>query len=137
MVQSAMRNKDLSFDVFAIDAMKNVFDLHEDTVAMMRTDAPGEHGPLQVALHTATKASLRGRAMTPMNQKAIERLVHVLNQAHEDGLQIPDLFLWVQDLVTYATACALFGKAHPLGENDDLMKALWYITCLVLLSTFC
>jgi hypothetical protein len=63
-----------------------------------------------------------------MNARLLGNLAEYLNKlgGEGEGDKI-ELFGWVKDVITKATAGALYGPSNPIATDSSLVDSLWYI----------
>ncbi|KAJ0339901.1 hypothetical protein COL922a_003930 [Colletotrichum nupharicola] len=124
LVQSAYRNKDLSFEPFAVDFAQKDLGLSNDVAELLReTDlVPDFFGVIHPALN--------GAHLHRMNANALKYVSAELDRigggvGDESGLDVPNLFAWVRRVMTLATTEGLYGVENPLMKDLTLIDDLW------------
>tara|TARA_R110002060_G_scaffold42085_2_gene53590 strand:+ start:3386 stop:3718 length:333 start_codon:yes stop_codon:yes gene_type:complete len=67
-----------------------------------------------------------GTGLSELNQGVLEKVAASLNIINEDG-ETFGLYRWVRDVLTLATADALYGPESPLNTDHSLIDCLWYV----------
>jgi hypothetical protein len=124
LVQSALRNKDLTFDVFGIEFAENVFGLNKETMSIIQgTGSIGES--LVSKMMSAIKPAMTGQNLYRMNTRALEYIGSCINSIGREGLDVPNVYQWLRELMTQATAEAIYGVENPFMKDPALVDALW------------
>ncbi|KAI9151503.1 Cytochrome P450 monooxygenase [Paramyrothecium foliicola] len=102
LVQAAMRTQEISFDPFQLEFSVTIFGLNEKQRAIM---ADREHmDKLLDVIHV----NLMGKPLHRINVSALTTLSVLLNNIHANqGLEVPDSYLWLRENMTLATVFAL------------------------------
>ncbi|KAL9564974.1 hypothetical protein ACKAV7_010888 [Fusarium commune] len=106
LVQSALRNKNLTFDVFGIEFAENVFGLNKETMSIIRGTGSIEE-------------SLVSKMM------ALEYIGSCINSIGREGLNVPNVYRWLRELMTHATAEAIYGVGNLFKKDLALVDVLW------------
>ena len=129
LVQSALRHKNLTFDLLSLEFAQRVFGLSD--LAMEKLWGPDHEIESSVAPLTMQriKAAMQGQNLLRMNVKALGYVAGVLNgigkEGEEGGLRVGNLYLWLRDFMTMATAEGIYGGDNPVREDPSLIDALW------------
>ncbi len=67
-----------------------------------------------------------GRGLSELNNGVLEKVVESLNAIGGNGADF-SLYRWTRDVLTMATADALYGPKSPLNSDSTLVDALWYV----------
>lgn len=131
LVQSIYRNRDLSFGPFVMDFAQRMLDYDDEADKMVR-------GPKFLEEFVASNhEGMSGSNVHRMNANALKYVAAKLHEINdEDGLSIPNLFLWTRDIMTEATCEALYGPANPLKKDRGLIDDLWLVHCQMLKRAF-
>ncbi|KAJ3537864.1 hypothetical protein NM208_g6147 [Fusarium decemcellulare] len=120
LIQAAQTNKDLSFVPF----------VEEFARGELGYDAATEK--LILDNHVAAKVFPANRTGTAphhihrMNANALAYVAQTLNAIGSDNeLVVPNIYLWVRDLMTMATSEALYGPQNPIAKDPSLIDDLW------------
>jgi hypothetical protein len=118
LIQSAMRNNDISFDPFLIEFSKGMSGLNKRQVEIVARDEVMKD--LLDTIHSA----LRGEPLNRLNIAALTRLMGMLNSIQPTSpLVVSDAFLFIRDHATEATMAALFGEMNPFTAEH--LHLLW------------
>ncbi|KAF0330819.1 prostacyclin synthase [Colletotrichum asianum] len=124
LVQSASRNKDLSFEPFAVEFSQKDLGLGNDVAKLLReTDlVPDFFGVIHPALN--------GAHLHRMNANALKYVSAELDRigggvGDEGGLDVPNLFAWLRRVMTLATTEGLYGVENPVMKDLSLIDDLW------------
>ncbi|KAK2673854.1 Cytochrome P450 superfamily [Fusarium oxysporum f. sp. vasinfectum] len=109
LIQSALKNNDISFDPFLVEFSKAMWGLSQNA-----GDLISDKEYLKTGL-SIIQSTLMGEPLHRLNLSALTRLMTYLNPIKPGGaLEAPDVFIWLRDILTDATATALFGVKNPL-----------------------
>ncbi|KAL2061012.1 hypothetical protein VTL71DRAFT_9064 [Oculimacula yallundae] len=128
LVQAVFRNaKIFSFDPISETASKRIFKMTEYQISLTygSTDEDGEQyqglsKTVSKAMHAALQAS---PALFKTNSFALEKFASALDDVGSDGKSV-DLYDWVKQQFTIATAHALYGPINPISEDGSLIQKL-------------
>lgn len=128
-MQDVFRNRNLSFAPFVVEF-----------VYRMKSLSPHAKQAYAQELHTRVMrlfaAKLNGSARKRMVTVALEELARLLpdnpsNTARGQGDKnkrdpVNDLWIWIRDLMTFATTSSLLGKRNnPWIKDPSLVEAYW------------
>lgn len=117
LIQSAFRNKDLAFVPFIVYVPREVD----------QGDGPQQDKDTSLRLDFA-KAVSEGMGrdyINKMNGTALKYITKELSAIGKDEIVIDNAYVWVRDLMTMATAEALYGSANPMRQHRGLVNDLW------------
>lgn len=113
LISAAMRHRDLSFDPFVIEFSNPALGMTDQQVRVYSELANLD------AMTEAIHKSLLGENLRRMNVGALADVARTLNAIRPGaGLDVPDVFSWLQTVLIMATTKALFGKNSPYGPED-------------------
>ena len=125
MIHSAIRHKNLTFDLLGMEFAQRVFGL--SNLAMEKLWGPDrniETSAAGVTMHRI-KGAMQGQNLYRMNATALGYVADQLNDMDSDGLKIPNLYQWLRDFMTMATSEGIYGKDNPIRQDPSLIDALW------------
>lgn len=118
LIQSALKNNDISFDPFLVEFSKAMWGLSQNA-----GDLISDKEYLKTGL-SIIQSTLMGEPLHRLNLSALTRLMTYLNPIRPgEELDAPDVFIWLRDILTDATATALFGAKNPL--TVDKAHLMW------------
>ncbi|KJZ75729.1 hypothetical protein HIM_04886 [Hirsutella minnesotensis 3608] len=121
LVQSALRQKTLSFEPFAIDFLQTMLGMKEESYSRFR-----EKPEIVVEFFDALHVTVRGEPLHRMNANALNFISSRLDAIKGTGkVQVDNFYLWLRELMTLATTTALLGDRNPLLLNGKLIDDLW------------
>lgn len=124
LVQAAMRNKNMTFDVFGIEFAQRVMGITDEAAAIIKGPG-GVEESLAPETMAAIKVAMTGQNLYRMNVSALTFIATRLN-TFGPTVDVPNLYRWLRELMTMATAEALYGPSNnPLREDPSLIDALW------------
>ncbi|KAJ3543484.1 hypothetical protein NM208_g3553 [Fusarium decemcellulare] len=121
IVQSAYRNKKLCFEPFAVEFAQRELAITNETFRIVReTDLVPE-------FFACIPPAMSGAYLHRMNANALNYISKQLEIIGSGGkpLHVPNLFLWVRELMTMATTEAMYGPENPIREDPSLQDDLW------------
>ncbi|RMJ13686.1 hypothetical protein CDV36_006655 [Fusarium kuroshium] len=120
MVQSAYRNKNLAFEPFAVEFAQRELAISNESARIVR-----ETNLVPDFFSVITK-SMAGEYTHRMNANALKYVSKELETlGSSEPMKIPNLYLWVRDMMTIATTEALYGPDNPIKGNPGLLEDLW------------
>ncbi|KAH7383684.1 cytochrome P450 [Cadophora sp. MPI-SDFR-AT-0126] len=119
LIQSAYRNKNLSFDPFMIDFAQRMLDLPEEVMVPVR-DIPSFIPEVVKEIH----GSMLGEHLYKMNADALNNVAVTINGLSAT-FKADSLYLWIRETLTMATCNTLLGSHNPLKDDLSLVDALW------------
>ncbi|KAF5676132.1 7-alpha-hydroxycholest-4-en-3-one 12-alpha-hydroxylase [Fusarium heterosporum] len=129
LIQSALRNNDISFDPFLVEFSVGMWGLSENAANCIK-DETNLKGGLTI-IHT----TLMGEPLYRLTLNSLRALMAHLNRIEpHETLNIPDVFMWLRDIVTQTTATALFGEKNPITLDDS--ELLWIYDKQSMLAAF-
>ncbi|KAG9230466.1 cytochrome P450 [Amylocarpus encephaloides] len=124
LVQSAFRNKNLSFEPFMAEFAQRMLGVSNKTMAPSLTPATETRPSFMDEAHKVIHESLNGPPLQKMNTDMLNTLSVSFNELG-DSFQPESLFLWLRTMMTMATADTLFGTHNPLKDEPSPSDALW------------
>ncbi|KAG4420303.1 hypothetical protein IFR04_006590 [Cadophora malorum] len=118
LIQSAYRNKNLSFDPFMIDFAQRMLDLSEEVMVAVR--GPNFIPDIVKGIHS----SMLGEHLYKMNADALNNVAVTINSL-SDTFKPDSLYLWIRETLTMATCNTLLGSHNPLKDDLSLVDDLW------------
>lgn len=118
--QAVHRNKDLSFEPFALEFAQRELGFDNDTLKILRDST------LMPEFFDGIHAGMTPTNVRRMNANALRYVAKVLGEIPAgEAFKTTNFFLWVRDLITLATTEALYGPANPLAKDASLMEEVW------------
>ncbi|KAK3315037.1 cytochrome P450 [Apodospora peruviana] len=119
LIQASLKNKNLSFDPFMVEFGK-----------LMLGFSDAEWNPLvnQQLVDDFVRAihgAMLGEHLHKMNATALKYIAERLDQIGTQPLKVDNLYMWTRQLVTMATAEALYGHANPAREAPEFLDDIW------------
>ncbi|KAK1751623.1 cytochrome P450 [Echria macrotheca] len=117
LISAAMRNRDLSFDPFAVEFSVKLLDIEEKWYRAWME--PGWYQSMTDVIH----ASLTGENLRVMKAACYRELAATLN-GYDQTIEIKNAYDWLALIVPRAFNKALFGAQHnPM--TDEAIQAIW------------
>lgn len=117
LIQSVYRNKNLSFVPFVVDfAQRELgYDAEKDKIVR-------ETGLMDEFFDEIHKG-MAPHYVHRMNANALQDVARTLNSVSDGDVEVPNLWLWIRDLMTIATCKGLYGPDNPI--DHDLLDVIW------------
>ncbi|KAF5000057.1 hypothetical protein FGRMN_2068 [Fusarium graminum] len=129
LIQSALRNNDISFGPLFTEFAVGMWGLSENAVKLLK-DETNVKGGLSI-IHT----TLMGEPLYKLELNALRAFAVHLNRIQtQETLDIPDVFMWLRDTLTQTAATALFGEKNPITLEDS--KLLWIYNKQAMMAAF-
>jgi hypothetical protein len=127
VVQSALRNRVLSFDPFTVAFAKRALgERSEKFAATCYTPKNDREECYLNDLHKVYHEPLKpGPDLQQTNAAMLLQVSEFMNKIGPEYKQ-KDLYAWLQYSFTVATSIALFGARNPFPSDPSLTDALWY-----------
>lgn len=139
LIQAAYRNtKAFDFGSFVVEAAERLFEISEQGMKIMRGEtAPGydPNGPLlngnngDSFLNEDHKLMVEtlspGPALMELKTAVLDRVAGSLNGMGDSGKF--GMYRWMRDVLTIASAEAIYGPENPFSNDLSLVDALWYV----------
>jgi len=119
LIQGILKSRDISMFPFAVEfwaKFAGVSKEHLDRLDQARLPR----------LFQEMHAAIRGPPLLAMNVNALEHVAKELNSV-ESGrvVEMENMYTWMRDFLSLATATALYGKHNPFAKNPALLEDLW------------
>ena len=126
--QVALRHKGLSMDPMFFPIGVPMLGIGKSTADRMKVlDDDGYCVGLAVVPDRKLDFNRRmapGTDLTALSAAATAEIASIVNKIGT-GWATEDLYMWLRDTVTYATAVGLYGKHCPLIEDRSLIEDIW------------
>jgi hypothetical protein len=124
LVQSAFRNKSLSFEPFMVDFAQRMLGISDEGMMPFRAAAVDGQPTFMDGVIKAIHTSMMGDHLLKMNADALRLMAVSINQIGESK-ELDSLYLWLRQVLSMATCTALLGSHNPMIEDPSLVDALW------------
>ena len=125
VVTAGLRAKSLSAAPHILDGSRALAQLSDDTMKLIA----GPDGNAAYVDHILTKVippALKGEGLQRMNAVALPHIAERLSKLADKGeIQVPNVWLWLRELMMSASCLAVYGKEDPLAGNPELEQAMW------------
>jgi hypothetical protein len=127
VVQTALRNRALSFDPFSMAFAKRIIGAKsEKFLTTCYTPKTDKEDCYNNDMHKVYHEPLQpGPDLQQTNTAMLRQVSKFVNEIGPEYEQ-KELYSWLQDSFTVATSIALFGSRNPFPSNPSLTPALWY-----------
>lgn len=120
IIQSAYRKKTLSFEPFAAEFAQREVLISDETQRKMKETR------LVPDFFAVLHPAMTGDHIHRMNATALNCIAKDINSIGEgNNMEHANLWLWLRDVVTMATAEALYGPDNPMRQEPSLLNDLW------------
>lgn len=140
LIQAAYRNaKAFDFGSFVVESSERLFNISQEGMKIVRGEtAPGydPNGPflngnngdsfLNEDHRIMVEALSPGPALVDLNRAVLDRMAGSLNGISANGEKV-GLYRWMRDIITTASAEAIYGPQNPFSADQGLVDALWYV----------
>ncbi|KAG0649367.1 Cytochrome P450 monooxygenase [Hyphodiscus hymeniophilus] len=132
LVQAVFRNsKSLSFEPIAFKGSQRILQMGKEEIEKLGASPDFKHADYMDKINKGMHASLQpGAPLFEMNSRALNRFAVFLNEIDTTEKQI-NLYTWVRDHFTLASADAMYGEENPIAEDLSLIDSLHYSRGLV------
>ncbi|EFY93199.1 hypothetical protein MAC_00982 [Metarhizium acridum CQMa 102] len=119
LVQSALRQKTLGFEPFAVDFLQTMLGMKEESYKAFR-----EIPELVVEFFDALHVTVRGEPLHRMNANALNYISSRLDAIKGSSkMPVDNFYLWLRELMTSATTTALMGRHSTMLINAAGLQA--------------
>ncbi|KPM45264.1 hypothetical protein AK830_g1284 [Neonectria ditissima] len=116
LIQSTLRNNDISFDPFLFEFSKGIFGQDDRQVVIIQR--------IMKELLDIIHSTLSGEPLHKLNTTALTHLMKNLNRIQPtESVRVPNAYLWIRNMTTEATMMALFGEKNPITPEN--VHHLW------------
>ncbi|KAK2043622.1 cytochrome P450 [Colletotrichum somersetense] len=121
LVQAVFRNRNLSFEPFAVEFAQRELGFSN---AILKTV---QESTLVPDFFEGIHQSMAADNLHRMNANALAYVSDALDDVCKgsEAYEATNLFAWMRDLMTMATAEALYGPHNPLRKDASLMEDIW------------
>lgn len=133
LMQVAMRHENLSFDESTLEFAQRIFGLSDHMMAIMRVKSSKDNQSGWTKSIAGFPGAMRGQNLYKTNDRALKSIAATMNAVDDDqtGQHVPDLWRWLEEFITMATAEGLYGQANPMRTKPELIHNLGYdIPCV-------
>lgn len=119
----------LDFARLAIEASRRMLNLSKKAMDIIAYEPPIKGGSCYANdLHAAMYASLsQGPTLLNSNARVLNCAARYINDIDSDYTPV-NLYEWVKDIFTVASAETLFGPKNPISDNPELITSVWYVS---------
>lgn len=117
--QAVHRNKALTFEPFAVDFAQRELGFDDEKFRLIKETT------LLAEFFEGIHAAMTPTNVRRMNANALRYVAEVLSKTGDKPFETSNSFIWVRDLITIATADALYGPENPLKKDPSLLNELW------------
>ncbi|KAK4446199.1 cytochrome P450 [Podospora aff. communis PSN243] len=125
LIQSALRHKNLTFDLLSLEFAQRVFGLSDRAMdKLWGPERDIETSVAPITMHRI-KSAMQGENLLRMNVRALGFIAEGLNEVGKEGKKVGGLYGWLRDFMTLATSEGIYGSDNPIRGRMDLVEALW------------
>lgn len=128
VVQTALRNRTLSFDPFSMAFARRVVGAKSEKFrTICYTPASDKEDCYNNDMHKVYHEPMQpGPELQQTNAAVLRQVSKFMNNIGPEYEQ-KELYMWLRDSFTVATSIALFGSRNPFSSDPSLTPALWYV----------
>lgn len=121
LAHSAILSRTLNFEPYVADFIRKMTDVGD--AAMKKYEDPAFFSQWIKIVYS----SLTGEHLLAVNSAAVKVMASSLSEVPPGGINVPDLFVWMRNLMTLASTTSLFGSKNPWRLDSRLFDAYWYV----------
>ncbi|KAF7546913.1 hypothetical protein G7Z17_g8090 [Cylindrodendrum hubeiense] len=122
LIAAGLRNKSLSMKPHTLAFAKVLSQLRDETDTIIR--GPENDAPIiEHMVRHVIPSSLAGSGLQHLNEVALEQLALRFSSISSES--IPNVWLWLRNLMTLPTTKALYGDEDPFFKDPSLQDILW------------
>ncbi|KAK3388670.1 cytochrome P450 [Sordaria brevicollis] len=123
--QAALKSKDMDAQSFMVDFIPRIFGVKQGTIDKL-LGKDGVHPSIMGDMEQVFKAALSGDNLQKLASTTLATMADTLNDVDaRKGTKIPNMFLWLQSLLSRSTSKALWGENHNPFKDHGVIDALW------------
>ncbi len=131
LISAVFRNRDLSFDPYALDFAEGLLQVDRKWV----TNVWAQPGWLD-GFNSMVHSSLAGDALRWTKERCYRELAVLLNEFACDGtVEVPSVFDWVAGVLSVAFTRTIYEDKNPM--TPEALRAIWHVSPLRLTSKPC
>lgn len=122
LAQQGFKHHNLDFDLIGLAFARQVASISDQAMVERVKKGPNNYTADTLS---AIKKGLTGRELQEMNAAMLSYVAGQLNAISDKNLTVPDLWLWMRDLMSMATVEAFYGHANPFRDDQGFLENLW------------
>ncbi|KAK3485410.1 cytochrome P450 [Neurospora hispaniola] len=123
--QAALKAKDMDAQSFMVDFVPRIFGVKQGTVDKL-LGKDGVHPNIMGDMEQVFKSALSGDNLQKLASTTLGTMADTLNDVDsKKGTKIPNMFLWLQSLLSRSTSKALWGEKHNPFKDHQVIDAQW------------
>ncbi|EGO55209.1 hypothetical protein NEUTE1DRAFT_147788 [Neurospora tetrasperma FGSC 2508] len=123
--QAALKAKDMDAQSFMVDFVPRIFGVKQGTVDKL-LGKDGVHPNIMGDMEQVFKSALSGDNLQKLASTTLATMADTLNDVDsKKGTKIPNMFLWLQSLLSRSTSKALWGEKHNPFKDHQVIDAQW------------
>ncbi|KAM7201090.1 Cytochrome P450 [Rhypophila sp. PSN 637] len=123
--QAALKSNQMDAQSFMVDFVPRIFGVKKGTVDKL-LGKDGVHPNIMSDMEGVFNTSLSGNNLQQLLLTTLKEVANTLNAIDkEDGLKVPNLFIFFQNLLTRSTSTALWGKDTNPYNDQEVIDAQW------------
>jgi len=127
-VAAGLRTKTLSATPHIYDGSVALAQLSRETAALIK-GPDGKAAIVDRILGRVMPPTLMGEGLQRMNALALSVLGDRLSRLADDKeTALPNLWLWLRELMMAASGLAVYGKDDPFAGDPKMEQAMWYVS---------
>lgn len=127
--QNAMRAKTMDAQSLTVEFIPRLFGVRKKTLDML-LGRDGIHEDMTPSMLKVFQTTLAPgcQPLNKMTSNALVQVAKALNEIDAEGIRIPNLFMWLRSMMSYAVSTGLFGHQHnPYGHGLEIIDAQWLV----------
>ncbi|KAL1876361.1 hypothetical protein VTK73DRAFT_9540 [Phialemonium thermophilum] len=124
LVQSALRARSMDSQEFTTPYIPALFGISKRSHRRLLGE-DGFHESVAPPFHHIFRSTLSGEPLIELTRAVMDSVADALNEIGKEGVEVPNLYLWVREKVTCATAAGLYGKKHNPYKDAAVIDAQW------------
>ncbi|KAK3496202.1 cytochrome P450 [Neurospora crassa] len=123
--QAALKAKNMDAQSFMVDFVPRIFGVKQGTVDKL-LGKDGVHPNIMGDMEQVFKSALSGDNLQKLASTTLATMADTLNDVDfKQGTTIPNMFLWLQSLLSRSTSKALWGEKHNPFKDHQVIDAQW------------
>ena len=127
LIQSAYRNKNLSFVPFVIEFAQRELGYDDRCDKIVRESGIMDEffGVIRDAMSQSNTQKMSANALVNIGDQ-----LGNLGMSGGEWLDVPNVWIWARDFMTKATTHALYGPEDPLKKHPSFLQDTWLVLLL-------
>jgi len=111
---------------FTVAFIPRLFGVKQQTLDRL-LGRDGMHESIMSPMERVFQTTLSGDSLNRITLSGLSFVADTLNSIPRSGISVPNLYMWLRDIMSVATSTALFGReSNPYGKDSAVVDAQWY-----------